>query len=297
MKFRVVQVKEGDIAMIDADSFPLENRIYVMLDEQGTLTVNNHAITWSNFPEVIQYVMTNPDRQEGLPAKIEDAIICTNVAVWQPAGFSQEELQFRKQYLMHWISRVYFDKIQTLIADDWGDNWERIDAQALDPITDLLSPRLTIPDAPAIEQDLGIDVKLPPWMEEEPDVTQLKARNVLSVLVNAQGDILVRAQPTALEDLRGITKEFIANPAADENLAESPKKAIISLKNDRGTNYKQYLAVYNELKEAYQELWEEAAQERYQKSYAEVGRNEQRSIRQDIPFVISEAETTAFGEE
>ena len=36
-----------------------------------------------------------------------------------------------------------------------------------------------------IVEDKGITVKLPPWSEEEVDPTQLKTRNVFSVLVNA----------------------------------------------------------------------------------------------------------------
>jgi biopolymer transport protein ExbD len=42
-----------------------------------------------------------------------------------------------------------------------------------------------------IVEDKGITVKLPPWSEEEPDITRLKERNVYSVLVNAQNQLLV----------------------------------------------------------------------------------------------------------
>jgi biopolymer transport protein ExbD len=281
--------------MVDADSFPLADRIYVLLDSQSVIKVNNHAITWASYPRVIKYVMTNPDQKEGLPANIQDAIICTNIVFWQPTEGSEEEVQFRKQYLLHWLSRVYYDEIQTLVGDDWGVNWERMDTLALGSITTLLSPQLAIPSDP--EEDRVLLKKLPPWTEEEPDVTQLKARNVYSVIVNAKGDILVRAQLTDLEDLREMTKTFILNPAAREDLAESPQKAIISLKNDRGTPYDRYLAVYNELKAAYEEIWEETAQRRFGQSFADLSTEEQRAIKRDIPFVISETEPTDFGEE
>ena len=92
-----------------------------------------------------------------------------------------------------------------------------------------------------IVEDKGILVKLPPWSEEEPDITKLKERNVFSVLVNAQNQLLVRNEPALVGDLRERAKEFISNPAKREDLAEKPTKAIISLKNDRGTNYKTYL--------------------------------------------------------
>ncbi|MCB0640790.1 MAG: biopolymer transporter ExbD, partial [Phaeodactylibacter sp.] len=72
------------------------------------------------------------------------------------------------------------------------------------------------------------------------------------------------------------------------------QKAIISLKNDRGTNYKAYLAVYNALHAAYEELWEASSQAQFGKSYEELPVEQKRSIRVAIPLIISEAEPTAF---
>lgn len=149
-----------------------------------------------------------------------------------------------------------------------------------------------------IAEDKGILVKLPPWSEEEPDITQLKTRNVFSVLVNAQNQLLVRGEPTDIRDLRERAKEFIANPTKREDLAEKPTRAIISLKNDRGTNYKTYLEVYNELKGAYDELWDELCQKMYNRPYSDdMPTAYIKAIKAEIPFVLSEAEPTAFGEE
>lgn len=149
-----------------------------------------------------------------------------------------------------------------------------------------------------IVEDKGILVKLPPWSDEEPDITQLKTRNVYSVLVNAQDQLLVRGEPMRIGQLRENAKEFIMNPARRDDLAESPKNAIISLKNDRGTSYEQYLSVYNELKGAYAELWTELSQSRYGEPYSdEMPFAQRKAIRDEIPFVISEAEPTSFGDE
>lgn len=149
-----------------------------------------------------------------------------------------------------------------------------------------------------IVEDKGITVKLPPWSEEEPDITRLKERNVYSVLVNAQNQLLVRGTPTRIEDLRTNAKEFIANPRNRPDLAEKPTKAIISLKNDRGTNYETYLEVYNELKGAYNELWDELSQRKFGVNYSEdLPFAYKKAIKDEIPFVLSEAEPTAFGEE
>ncbi len=149
-----------------------------------------------------------------------------------------------------------------------------------------------------IVEDKGITVKLPPWSEEEPDITQLKTRNVFSVLVNAQNQLLVRGQPMEIRELREKAKEFIVNPQQREDLSEKPTRAIISLKNDRGTNYKTYLEVYNELKGAYDELWDEAAKRKYGTPYSEdMPLAQRKAIKEEIPMVLSEAEPTSYGEE
>ncbi len=148
-----------------------------------------------------------------------------------------------------------------------------------------------------IDVDKGVLVRLPPWSEDEPEIDKMKTRNVYSVLVNAQNQLLVRGEPQQVTTLRENAKEFIMNPRKMDNMAEDPKKAIISLKNDRGTNYKTYLEVYNELKAAYNELREEEAQKRHGKSYEFLSKDQKRAIRSDIPLVISEAEPTNFGEE
>lgn len=148
-----------------------------------------------------------------------------------------------------------------------------------------------------IDVERGITVKLPEWSDEPPEELNLKQRNVFRVLVNAQNLLLVRDELTDPAELREKAKEFIMNPNNDPELAELPAAAIISLKNDRGTNYETYIEVYNELKAAYNELWEEMAQAKFQRSYENCNKRQKDEIKKTIPFVISEAEPTAFGEE
>lgn len=149
-----------------------------------------------------------------------------------------------------------------------------------------------------IVEDKGITVKLPPWSDQDPDIAKLKTRNVFSVLVNAQDQLLVRGEPMRVEDLRERAKVFISNPYDAPDMAEKPTKAIISLKNDRGTSYDAYLRVYNELKAAYNELWDESSQRKYGVHYSDdMPFAYKKAIRDEIPFVLSEAEPTAFGEE
>ncbi|MFK8010341.1 MAG: ExbD/TolR family protein [Saprospiraceae bacterium] len=147
------------------------------------------------------------------------------------------------------------------------------------------------------KQDQGVLTALPPWSENEPDITKLKERNVFNVYVNSKNKILVRNKLMKLKDLKMSAKEFINNPNQKSDLAEYPYKAIISLKNDRGTSYKTYLDVFNELKAAYNELRNEKAMELHNLPYEKLEKPQQKEIRNMIPLIISEAEPTAFGEE
>ena len=149
-----------------------------------------------------------------------------------------------------------------------------------------------------IDVERGITVRLPEWSEEPPEELELKQRNVFNVLVNAQNALLVEDKPTDVRELRELAKNFIMNPAGNPELSESPNAAIISLKNDRGTNYETYIEVYNELKAAYNELWDEEAMATIGKHYSDdLPKADKDKIKKKIPFVISEAEPTSFGEE
>jgi len=148
-----------------------------------------------------------------------------------------------------------------------------------------------------IAEDKGVLMKLPPWSEDEPDNLKMKTRNVYSVLVNADNQLLVRGEPMDIDQLKDNTKDFIWNPRQEEDKAESPTKAIIMLKNDRGTKYKTYLEVLNEVKAAYNELRDEMSERQYGKAYEFASSEQRKEVRNTIPLVISEAEPTSFGDE
>ncbi len=148
-----------------------------------------------------------------------------------------------------------------------------------------------------IAEDKGVLMKLPPWSNDEPDNLKMKTRNVYSVLVNADNQLLVRGQPMGINDLKNNTKDFIWNPRKENDKAETPTKAIIMLKNDRGTKYITYLSVLNEVKAAYNELRDEMSERKHGKAYEFLSKDQRKKIRAAIPLVISEAEPTSFGEE
>src|SRR5690554_273723 len=122
-----------------------------------------------------------------------------------------------------------------------------------------------------MDTDSGLGRMLPPPIppDEEPP-PPIRERNVFEVLTNANTQLLVEGRPMALRELKDATKEFIANPMNLESLPEvvvvelpeigtiaTTPKAVISLQNDRGTQYQTYLSVQNELQRAYTELRDE----------------------------------------
>ncbi|MCI5080927.1 MAG: biopolymer transporter ExbD [Saprospiraceae bacterium] len=143
-----------------------------------------------------------------------------------------------------------------------------------------------------ILSDAGILVKLPPWDESAvpPPVNEL---NVFTVKINANDQLLAEGDIIPLRQLRETTKAFIMNQDPSKG-ATKPNKRVISLQNDRSTSYQTYLEVYNELKEAYNELWEEHATQTFGKGFEDLAKAQQKSIRMEIPMIISEAEPTVF---
>ena len=144
-----------------------------------------------------------------------------------------------------------------------------------------------------IEIDKGISIKLPPIVDAPPMTPPSK--NVLSIKLNANNELLVEGERAELIDLKGRAIEFISNPEKLKSLPTKPKNAIISLQHDRSTQYMHYIEVYNELKAAYNYLWEEQAQKLYNKSFKGLDKSQINEIRKVIPFVISEAEPVDFG--
>jgi len=148
-----------------------------------------------------------------------------------------------------------------------------------------------------IQTDAGILVTLPPYVEDPTDITiKVNERNVYDILVNSQDQVLAREMPVAdIYTIKDKIKEFIMNPTNHAGYAESPKKAVVSLRNDNGTSYDTYIQVYNTIMAAYNELWEESAQNKYSQSYESLTKELQKAVRSEIPLVISEAEPTNIG--
>ncbi len=169
-----------------------------------------------------------------------------------------------------------------------------------------------------IETDSGISRKLPPPQEDEVEPPILKEKNIFVVELNKNNDLLVEEAPMELGDLREAAVKFLDNGggkgedacnhcqgAKDPSSSDNPTKAVISLRNNRETNYATYIAVQNELVAAYTQLRNREAQRQYGKSFEQMEKDlkdvnytgNKESLKEDIkkiqflfPEKLSEAE-------
>ena len=147
----------------------------------------------------------------------------------------------------------------------------------------------------------GLQVALPPITDVPPDNTKQRERDVLKVLVNASDQLLVEGAPMSIDKLRQKAKDHLTNEGKDPTLSSTSTKAIVSLKNDRGTSYETYVRVYNELTAAYNEVRDEYSERTYGKKYSELDPLKEsddariKAVKEKYPKKLSEAEPVNIG--
>lgn len=160
-----------------------------------------------------------------------------------------------------------------------------------------------------MDVDTGITRKLPPPVENPDQDIDVKDRNVMKVLVNSHDRLMVDGKFMDISMLKNAAKDFM-KPHPDNtdypevqtkfikelNRELVTTKGIISLKNDRGTSYKMYIAVQNELAAAFNEMKDDLSMSLFGLKYSQLV-NEDRidGINEAIPVRISEAEPEDIG--
>ncbi len=159
-----------------------------------------------------------------------------------------------------------------------------------------------------MDVDTGLPRRLPPPAEEFVDTkVDVKERNIFVVLVNSNNQLMVEGKLMDVSNLKDACKEFILNPNRAENLPEfetkdiplfgtyEVSKGVVSLQNDRGTEYGMYIAVQDALIAAYNEVRDELSMKRFGKIFDNLGTEEQDAIKEIYPQRISEAEPKNIG--
>lgn len=155
----------------------------------------------------------------------------------------------------------------------------------------------------------GLQRRLPPMPEKDQKVEDIKInrRNIIIVRINSADRLLAGSEPIDISQLKDRIKEFLSNPADDPNLPEMETKeiegygpcqvtkGIISLQNDRGTSYRAYIEVQNELVKAINELRDDFAIRNWGKKFDNLTEDQKEIVKKAVPQNISEAEPKDTG--
>lgn len=155
----------------------------------------------------------------------------------------------------------------------------------------------------------GLSRRLPPMPAENQKIEDQKVnrRNIIIVKINSSDRIFAGNDAIVISQLKDRIKEFLTNPSNSADLPEKEvkeienfgpyavSKGVISLQNDRGTSYRVYLEVQNELVKAINELRDDFSKTHFGKAYIALDKDQQKVVSTAIPQLISEAEPKDIG--
>ena len=155
--------------------------------------------------------------------------------------------------------------------------------------------------------DSGIQRILPPIPDSKDTQIDVNKRNVLLVFVNKSNEISVGGERMEIWQIKDKVKDFVTNPYDEEHLSAKKvepieffgdymvSEGVVSLQNDRGTDYATYIEVQNELTRAFNEIRNDVALQQFKMPYAELNEEQQKAVGKAVPQKISEAEPRNVG--
>ena len=155
-----------------------------------------------------------------------------------------------------------------------------------------------------INNDRGLSIGLPPPPDpNKKDEIKMQEKNIFKIQVNSSDALLVEGDP--MSDLSGLKEsiiKFIRNNGQDPNSSESPQKAVVSFKTDRGTSHKRFVEILDIVQGAYYDIYAEEAgvsNKEWREAAAKLSDPNNKAIyergKRDYPMQISIAEPTKVG--
>ncbi len=140
-----------------------------------------------------------------------------------------------------------------------------------------------------IQDDKGIKVLLPPYTDHTTP-TVISERNLLRIMLGPAGQVRVDQRLVPVEALSEHVIEHVTNPLRKRTAASDPRKAVISLVTSRDASYSDYLAVYDQVLSAYQQMRNTQAFQDFGVAYMDLTTSQRSRVQDLIPLRISEAE-------
>ena len=162
-----------------------------------------------------------------------------------------------------------------------------------------------------MDTDRGLARRLPPPPEQEQNNDDIKLKEAQRVAGLPEYERPVDAETIISQQISYVLKQknllpirITMKPNRKNMQKDIPffgnmmitEKHVISLRCDRGSSYKAYLAVQNELVAAYNELRDEVGSGKMAKNYVDLNDDQQKAIRDIYPQKISEAEPKKYGD-
>ncbi|HRI80080.1 MAG TPA: biopolymer transporter ExbD [Cyclobacteriaceae bacterium] len=154
-----------------------------------------------------------------------------------------------------------------------------------------------------ISNDRGLSIQLPPPPEKQPVDVKMQEHNLFKIQVNSSDALLVEGNPmTDVTGLKEDIKRFVLNRGVDPASSDSPEKAIVTYKTDRGTSHKRFVEILDIIQGAYYDIYAEQAgvtNSKFREAASDPSNPEFKAIydkgRAGIPMQISIAEPTKVG--
>ena len=155
-----------------------------------------------------------------------------------------------------------------------------------------------------IANDKGLSMLLPPPPEAQPpEEFKIKEHNMFKIQLNSSDALLVEGEPMSdVSGLKEMIKDFIMNNGKDPKSSDSPMKAVVSFKTDRGTSHKRFIEILDVIQQAYYDVYAEQAgvtNAKFREAASNLAEPEFRAIyekgRAGIPMNLSIAEPTKVG--
>ena len=105
-----------------------------------------------------------------------------------------------------------------------------------------------------INTEKGIYMQLPPKLDTTVEPPEIKDRNLLVILVNNDGNVLVEGEFMRVDAIRDEVKKHITNFGQLPGYSEDPERAVVSFKTERALPYERYVEVLDEIKGAYNDV-------------------------------------------
>ena len=128
----------------------------------------------------------------------------------------------------------------------------------------------------------------------------LNERNILRVLVNKEGQLMIEQELTPWEDLPKILAGFIDNNGSgecaycaglkDPESSDAPTTAVISLRTERETAYGDFISVQAAISSVYFELRRDYAENFLSTPIQELTALQLQEVKDAYPLLLSEAD-------